>query len=494
MGFEWSCPLGEVARPWVVAGVEHAAATGLSAAPASLSCGALSSLTTGRFIPTTALTCGRGWEHDLLQEPTARKRYRRRSEGHIIGGAEAHRIRGVPRQKLYMNSRGKFFVVLSSTFLVAILLVGGVVTKGAAPEDATANNNVYRHLSVYSEVLSRIKSEYVEEPDMSSVTLGAMNGMLEAIDPYASYLNANQYKEYLKNYDTYKGDLGMVLAKKYGYITIVSVIPGSPADKAGLTTGDFLESIKGIATRDMPLAYAKLLLRGEPNSTIDLSVLRRKPEPQKLTMTRVVITYGPVESKMLPDQIGYIKVSTLMSGKTKEVAAAVAALQKQGAKKLLLDLRYCAAGDPDEGVDLANLFLAGARSLTWKARSSPQELIRRTRRKSISYLPLVVLINRGTASGAEVAAVALQKNKRATVVGEHTYGDASIRQPITMDDGSAVILSVAKYYSPDGKSIQDNGVTPDEQVVEADQSIGDPDDDTARPETPNAKKPTEDLI
>jgi carboxyl-terminal processing protease len=393
-----------------------------------------------------------------------------------------------------MNSRGKFFVVLSSTFLVAILLVGGVVTKGAAPDDAAANNNVYRHLSVYSEVLSRIKSEYVEEPDMSSVTLGAMNGMLEAIDPYASYLNTNQYKEYLKNYDTYKGDLGMVLAKKYGYITVVSVIPGSPADKAGLTTGDFLESIKGIATRDMPLAYAKLLLRGDPNSTIDLSVLRRKPEPQKLTMTRVVITYGPVESKMLPDQIGYLKVATLMSGKTKEVAAAVASLQKQGAKKLLLDLRYCAAGDPDEGIDLANLFL-GSGTITYvEGQKYPRKNYTADEKKSISSLPLVVLTNRGTASGAEVAAVALQKNKRATLVGEHTYGDASIRQPITMDDGSAVILSVAKYYTPDGKSIQDNGVTPDEQVLEADQSIGDPDDDTAPDPTANAKKPTEDLI
>jgi carboxyl-terminal processing protease len=395
-----------------------------------------------------------------------------------------------------MNSRGKFFVVLSSTFLVAILLVGGVVTKGAAPEDASANNTVYRHLSVYSEVLSRIKSEYVEEPDMSSVTLGAMNGMLEAIDPYASYLNANQYKEYLKNFDSFKGDLGMVLAKKFGYITIVSVIPGSPADKAGLTTGDFLESIKGIATRDMPLAYANLLLRGEPNSTIDLSVLRRKPEPQKLTLTRVVISYGPVESKMLPDQIGYIKAATLVNGKTKEVAAAVAALQKQGAKKLLLDLRYCAAGDPDEGIDLANLFLGSGTLSYAEGQKYPRKTFTADPKKAISTLPLVVLTNRGTASAAEVAAVALQKNKRATVVGEHTYGDASIRQPITMEDGSAVILSVAKYYSPDGKSIQDNGLTPDEQVVEADQSIGDrdPDDDTVEQPANNTKKPTEDLI
>jgi len=384
---------------------------------------------------------------------------------------------------------------MSSTCLVALLLLGGVVTKGASADDATANNNVYRHLSVYSEVLGRIKSEYVEEPDMSSVTLGAMNGMLEAIDPYASYLNAAQYKEYLKNFDTYKGDLGMVLAKKYGYITIVAVVPGSPADKVGLTTGDFLESIKGIATRDMPLAYAKLLLKGAPDSTVEMSVLRRKPEPQKLTLTRVVVADPPVESKMMPDQIGYVKASTLSSARVREVAAAVAALQKQGAKKLLLDLRFCAAGEPEDGIDLANLFLDKGTITYVEGQKFPKKTYDADAKKDITSLPLVVLTNRGTASGAELAAAALQGDKRATVVGEHTYGDASIRRPITMDDGSAVILSVAKYYSPAGKSIQDNGVTPNEQVVEADQGMGDSDDDsdTATPQ-PAAKKSTEDVI
>jgi len=393
-----------------------------------------------------------------------------------------------------MNSRAKFVVVMSSTCLVALLLLGGVVTKGASADDSTASNNVYKHLSVYSEVLGRIKTEYVEEPDMSSVTLGAMNGMLEAIDPYASYLNAAQYKEYLKNFDTYKGDLGMILAKKYGYITVVSVVPGSPADKAGLTTGDFLESIKGIATRDLPLAYAKLLLRGPVDSTVEMSVLRRKPEPQKLTLTRVAVVYPPVEEKMLPDQIGYIKVSTLNSAKVKEAAAAIASLQKQGAKKLLLDLRYCAAGEPEDGIDLANLFLDKGTITYVEGQKYAKKSYDAEAKKDITSLPLVVLTSRGTASGAEVAAAALQSDKRATIVGEHTYGDASIRRPITMDDGSAVILSVAKYYSPDGKSIQDNGVTPNEQVIEAEQGMGDSDDDTDASPTAAPKKSTEDVI
>lgn len=392
-----------------------------------------------------------------------------------------------------MNTRAKFFVVLSSTCLVALLLLGGVVTKGAAADDATAKNNVYQHLSVYSEVLSRIKSEYVEEPDMSSVTLGAMTGMLESIDPYASYLNANQYKEYLKNFDTYRGDLGMILAKRYGYITIVSVIPGSPADKAGLTTGDFLESIKGIATRDMPLAYAKLLLKGEPGTTVDLSVLRRKPEPQKLTMTRTIVAWPNVESKMLADNIGYIKVPVLANGRVKEVSTAAVALQKQGAKKLVLDLRNCATGDPDDGVELANLFIGKGLITYVEGQKFPKKSYMADEKKSVSSLPLIVLTNHGTADAAEVAAAALQGDKRATLVGERTYGDAAIRRAITMDDGSAIILSVAKYYSPGGKAIQDTEVTPDELVVEPEPSIGDAEDDNA-PEPAATSKKSDDLI
>ncbi len=395
-----------------------------------------------------------------------------------------------------MTSRAKFVVVMSSTCLVALLLLGGVVSKGAPADDsAVASNNIYKHLAVYSEVLSRIKSEYVEEPDMSSVTLGAMNGLLESIDPYASYLNAQQYKEYLKNYDTYKGDLGMVLAKKFGYITIVATVPGSPADKAGLTTGDMLESIKGIATRDMPLAYAKLLLKGAPDTTVDLSVLRRKPEPQKITLTRTTVNYPKVESKMIPESIGYIKVEAIAPGRVQEVATAVNDLTKQGAKKLVMDLRNCATGEPEDGIELANLFLDKGLITYTQGQKSPRKDYQADPKKAITALPLVVMTNRGTAAAAEVATAALQGDKRASVVGERTYGDASVRRPITMDDGSAIILSVAKYYGPDGKSIQDNAVTPETLVMEPEPTISDADADSEPAPVATAdQKPSDDAI
>jgi carboxyl-terminal processing protease len=386
-----------------------------------------------------------------------------------------------------MTSRLKLFVASTSTCLVFVLLFGAMRGKSASPEDT------YRHLAVYTEVLSRIKSEYVEEPDMKSVTLGALNGLLESIDPYASYLNADQYKQWLKSKDQHKAGVGLVLSRKFGYVGIVDAIPGSPAAKAGLGTTDVLETINGVATRDMPLAFAELLLEGDPGSTVEVGVLRfRKPEPQKLTLTRAAIEYPAVTAKMLPDQIGLIQVQSLEGRRIKDVASKVEELQKQGAKRLVLDLRHCATGSPEDGAKLANLFLdKGLITYTQGQKVQRQDLSAESS-AAISRLPLVVIVNRGTANGAEIASAALLDDKRAELVGERTYGDAAVRKTITMDDGSAVILSVAKYYSPSGKAIQDTGVTPSVPIAETDQT---PTDDDGNPQTVEPPQPAnEDLL
>jgi carboxyl-terminal processing protease len=327
---------------------------------------------------------------------------------------------------------------------------------------------------------------------MKSVTLGAVNGLLEAIDPYASYLNADQYKQYLQSKQQHKADVGLILSKKFGYVGIVDAIPGSPAAKAGLTTTDVIETINGVATRDMPLAFAEMLLRGDPGSTVELGVLRfRKPEPQKLTLTRAFFKNPPVTAKMLPDQVGLIQVPSL-AGNVPEITSKVEELQKQGAKRLVLDLRHSATGTPDEGIALANLFLDKGLITYTQGQKSPRQDFNANASKDISKLPLVVITNRGVADGAEVAAAALLDDKRAEVVGERTYGDASIRKAVTLDDGSAVILSTAKYYSPGGKAIQDVGVTPSVAMVET-SDAPETDDDTAVQPEPQAK-PTEDLL
>ena len=391
-----------------------------------------------------------------------------------------------------MKSRFKLFVVLLSTSLTILILAGALAGREPSSEGA------YRQMKVFTEVLHRVKSDYVEEPDLKSVTLGAVNGLLESIDPFASYLNAEQWRLYLKHKDGYKGDVGLVLAKRYGYVTVVSALPGSPAAKAGLTTGDLIESIKGVATRDMPLAYAEILMKGDPGTKLELTLLRmRSAEPHKTELTRAVVSVPPVSFRMLPDQVGYIRPHTLVAGKAKEIAAAISMLEKQGASGLVLDLRQCAVGDSEEGIAVAGLFLEKGLVTYLQGQKQQRQDFLADSAKAVTRLPLVVTTNRGTADGAEITAAALLENKRGEVVGERTFGDAALRRPINMDDGGAIILSVAKYYSPNGKAIQDTGVIPSvpfiesEPFVEAEEEEVTPEQEV-KPET--ERRPEEDNL
>ena len=383
-----------------------------------------------------------------------------------------------------MPRRLQFIVVAFSSAIVALLLFGAV-GRSASPDSP------YTNLGVYSEVLSRIKADYVEEPDMKAVTVGAINGMLESLDPHASYLNADQYKQYLKTKDTKKADVGLVLAKRFGYMAVEDAIPGSPAAKAGFSTGDVIESINNVSTRDMPLAFAEQLLQGDPGTAVEFGVLRvQQTEAKKVSVVRAAISYPAVTGKM-DGQTGVIQVQSLISGRVREVAAQIAALEKQGAKKLILDLRHCSTGPDEEGIALANLFQdSGLITYTLGQKSARQDFTAQSS-KAVTKLPLAVIVNRSTAGGGEIAAGALLNSKRAQVVGERTYGDAAVRRAVTLNDGSAVILSVAKYYSPDGKSIQDNGVTPNVLQAEAEVAAADGAADDSLPDvTPDeTKKP-----
>ena len=383
-----------------------------------------------------------------------------------------------------MPRRLQFMVVAFSSAVVALLLFGAV-GRSASPDSP------YTNLGVYSEVLSRIKADYVEEPDMKAVTVGAINGMLESIDPHASYLNADQYKQYLKAKDTKKADVGLVLAKRFGYMAVEDAIPGSPSAKAGFSTGDVIESINNVSTRDMPLAFAEQLLQGDAGTAVEFGVLRvGQTEDKKISVVRGAISYPEVTGKM-DGQTGVIAVQSLMPGRVREVAAQIAALEKQGAKKLVLDLRHCSTGPDEEGIALANLFQdSGLITYTLGQKSARQDFNAQSS-KAVTKLPLAVIVNRSTAGGGEIAAGALLNSKRAKVVGERTYGDAAVRRAVSLNDGSAVILSVAKYYSPDGKSIQDNGVTPNVLQAEADVAAADgaADDSLADVTPDDSKKP-----
>jgi carboxyl-terminal processing protease len=371
-----------------------------------------------------------------------------------------------------MSTKIKTAILVASAGLLLFSLAGGIGGVRAS------NDGSYRQMEVYSEVLSRVRSEYVEEPNLPTVTDGALHGLLESLDSNSSYLNPEQYKDYKARKTSAKGDIGAAVSKRFGYASIVSVIPGGPADKAGLQDTDIIEAIETKSTREMSLAEIRSLLAGDPGSNINLSVVRaRRAEPQKVVIARAVINVPPAQEKMLQDGIGEVHVDALTKGKSQEIASKIKALQKSGAKKLILDLRDCADGDESEGIATANLFLNHGTITYLQGQKYPREAFNADPSKAITTLPLVVLVNKGTAGAAEVVAAAVLENARGDVVGDKTFGDGSVQKLIELPDGGALILSVAKYYSPQGKAIQDAAVSPNIAVADTAEEGPVPDED-----------------
>jgi carboxyl-terminal processing protease len=377
-----------------------------------------------------------------------------------------------------MSLKTKIAILIPSAAVLLFTLVGGLDAVRAA----NTNDGAYRQLQVYSEVLQRVRGEYVEDPNLPLVTDGALHGLLESLDPNSSFLTAAEYKDYKNHKGETKADIGAVVSKRFGYASVVAVIPGGPADKAGVQASDIFEAIENKTTREMSLAEIHNRLAGEVGSNVTVSVVRaRRAEPQKMVITRNVVNIPPVADKMMEDGVGYIRVDAFTKGKAQEISAKVKDLQKSGAKKLVLDLRNCAEGEESEGVATANLFLNHGTITYLQGQKYPREAFNADASKAITTLPLAVLVNKGTAGPAEVIAAAIMENARGDVVGDKTFGDGSVQKVIELSDGSAVILSIAKYYSPSGKAIQDAAVTPNVLVADGDDDAALPDDDENGP-------------
>jgi len=375
------------------------------------------------------------------------------------------------------------------------MIVGGLGVY--ASSTGKGSDGAYRELGVYSEVLSRIRSEYVEEPNMPTVTDGALHGLLESLDPNSSYLSPAEYKKYKARKSDGKADIGATVSKRFGYAAIVSVIPGGPADKATVENGDIIEAIEGKSTREMSLADIHNMLSGSSGSGITLSVVRaRRAEPQKITITRDTVSMPASTDKMMEAGVGYVKVEVLNKGKSQEIAAKIKDLQRSGAKKLILDLRNVSDGEPSEGIAVANLFLNHGLITYLAGQKYARETYNADPQKAITTLPLVVLVNHGTFGAAEIVAAAILDNGRGDLLGDKTFGNGSIQKVIEIPDGSALILSIAKYYAPSGKAIQDNAVTPNILVASDQDLLGPEDEDnSATPEQkPQPKKEDEQLL
>ena len=384
-----------------------------------------------------------------------------------------------------ITTRFKGLIAAASLAVIIFAVAGGLGVHASS-----SDNGAYKQLGVYSEVLQRIRSEYVEEPNFEAVRNGALHGLLESLDANSSYLSPDEYKTFKEHNGDHHANIAATLSKRYGFAAVVSVMPGGPAEKGGLQDGDVIEAINGKSTRDMSLAEIDQEMAGERGSNITFSVVRpRKADPQKIVVTRDDYSIPAVSDKMQDSNIGYIKTVSLAKGKAQEIANKIAAETKSGAKRIILDLRNVSDGEATEGIAVANLFLDHGTITSLKGQKFAKQDFNADPAKAVTKLPLVVLVNRGTAGAAEIVASAILANGRGDVLGDKTFGIGSVTKLIEVPDGSAVILSIAKYYAPDGKAIQDTQVTPNILVADSDDDAtadDGTDDNNDQPETKSA--------
>jgi carboxyl-terminal processing protease len=364
---------------------------------------------------------------------------------------------------------------------ICIALVAGFVMGefGLFGVHAGADQDgAYRQMRVYAEVLKKVQTDYVTEPNINNVTTGALHGLLESLDSDSSYLTATEYKIYKDRPTTNVAQVGITVSKRFGYATIVTVLPGSPADHEHLADGDVIESIGDQSTRELSLAVIRLMLEGKPGTTVALSVVRpRKADPDKLTLTRFIATPAPlVEQQYENSTILYLKAGQLTAARVDEIGAKIKAAGKT--HKILLDLRDSTGDDSQQGVRLANFFIKQGTLATLQGQKYPTQTFTADPVLCITDAPVAVLVNRGTYGAAELATSAIEDLKRGDVVGERTFGEGSIQKTIELPDGAALLLTVAKYQGPGGKKIQDEAVTP---TVAIGHPIEDEDDEAAPP-------------
>ncbi len=376
-----------------------------------------------------------------------------------------------------MNRAARIGVLFVSVVIFCYAGLGHVL--GRTPDD-----KAYKSLTVYSEVLQKIQQDYVDEPNLHLVTTGSLHGLLESLDSQSSYLTPREYTEYKqKQAANVGGDAGLTLSKRFGYIIVISVLPDSPGEKAGIHSGDILESVAGFTTRDMSVGQAMNFLRGQPGTGVKVGVIRRgKADPDEVDVVREKLgTAKAVSTRVEPDILA-LRLPSLDPGRADEIRSRLVDAEKQGIHKVVLDLRNCGRGPVSEAISVAKLFVPSGTLSTLRGQTVSTQVFSAEPGKVVWKGPVSLLIDPTTSGAAEVLASAMVANHRGDVVGERTFGLASEQKLITLDDGAALFLTVANYYNADGKSILEEGVLPSEVVratAEDDSDSGDDDSGSA---------------
>jgi len=327
------------------------------------------------------------------------------------------------------------------------------------------DQNVYENLQIFSDVLDIVKENYVQEVDDEELVEGAISGMLRTLDPHSSYLDPDAYKELQVETKGSFGGIGIEITIRDGFLTVVSPLEGTPAYELGIQAGDQILRVDGEPTKEMTLMEAVKKMRGPKGTNVVLTIMREDfTKPQDFVITRATIAIRSVRSKTLEPGYGYIRLSQFQSSTARDLRKEIAKLEKENKplKGLILDLRNNPGGLLDQAVKVSDEFLNEGLIVYTGGRLKSQDMRfeAHMNTKPHSY-PIVVLVNEGSASAAEIVAGALQDHKRAVVVGVKTFGKGSVQTVMPLRNGAALRLTTAIYYTPSGRSIQAKGIEPD---------------------------------
>jgi carboxyl-terminal processing protease len=396
-----------------------------------------------------------------------------------------------------MSFRTKFALILASATLALYTVVGGwISTRAQQPA-----NDPNAQLRIFESVLQHIQNDYVDEPNMEKVRAGALRGLAYGLDPYSTYLTPEQVKDYGLTAKSDQVGIGAELSQVASYLYVIAPSKGSPADQAGVRAGDIIEYIDGKATRDISLYDAKQLLNGAAGSELKLRILRANSRPLTLAVKRGAFRAPAAEGRMEAGRIGVLRVNSFAQGEAADARTRLQDLVKQGAQKLVVDMRGTAGGSIDEAVAVANLFIKdGTLAQTSGREGKALKTFTADPKAAIFAGPVVALIDSGTAGAAEVVASAMIERSRGQVVGEKSFGAGAEQQLFTLRGGDGLLLTTVKWASANGKPFlgedrAHSGVTPSVEVkrpevadaIDPDDLTGNDDDAAVKPAQPGDK-------
>jgi carboxyl-terminal processing protease len=358
--------------------------------------------------------------------------------------------------------------ILSLFFVSCFLfLFSAHCAEKKEPVKHLTDAEIYEQLRKFAHVFEAARESYVEEVDEKKLLEAAMNGMLSSLDPHSSYLPAEELKEFRDKSTGSFGGLGIQITSDKGVIRVISPIDDTPAYKAGIKAGDYITHIDGEQVNGLTLNQAVKKMKGKPGTKVKLTIIQPGKEPKTITLRRDVIKVKSVRTED-KDGVGYIRISDFGATTAKELRDAVKALEKKNPRWYVLDMRNNPGGYLNAAIEVSDTFLDGGEIVSTRGRK--KEEIDRSMAKPgdlINGKPIVVLVNHGSASASEIVAGALQDNNRAIVMGTQTYGKGSVQQQRPLPDGTAIHITIARYYTPSGNSIQGEGITPDVEVLQS---------------------------